>query len=63
MLLAHGFETLRLPELFAFVEAPNAASQRLMRRLGFAPAGEADGPRCPLTVWRLRRRDWAAGTG
>jgi RimJ/RimL family protein N-acetyltransferase len=62
-LIAYGFGTLRLPELIAFVDAPNTASRRLMQRLGFAAAGEANGPRFPLRVWRLTRRDRAGRAG
>ncbi|MCC2657427.1 MAG: GCN5-related N-acetyltransferase [Panacagrimonas sp.] len=36
-LVAYGFDTLRLGEIRASVDAPNSASQRVLKRLGFLP--------------------------
>jgi [ribosomal protein S5]-alanine N-acetyltransferase len=47
-LLTYGFETLKLAELVALTDAPNAASQRLLEWSGFAPAGEAAGSALPF---------------
>lgn len=45
--LGFGFGTLRLPEVVAFTVPGNAASRRLMERLGMQAAGEFDHPRLP----------------
>lgn len=45
--LAFGFGTLGLAEVVAFTVPGNAASWRLMERLGMQPAGEFDHPRLP----------------
>jgi len=42
--LAHAFHVLRLPRVVALVDLPNAASHRLLERLGFRPLGEVAGP-------------------
>lgn len=34
-MIAYGFEHLRLPEIRASIDAPNGASQRVLRRQGF----------------------------
>jgi RimJ/RimL family protein N-acetyltransferase len=51
--LHHAFATLGLSRVVALVDAPNAASHRLMRHLGFRPAGACPGPRHPLKVYAL----------
>jgi RimJ/RimL family protein N-acetyltransferase len=51
--LHHAFATLGLSQVVALVDAPNAASHRLMRRLGFRPAGACPGPRHPLEAYAL----------
>jgi ribosomal-protein-alanine N-acetyltransferase len=52
--LDFGFGTLRLPEVVAFTVPGNAASRRLMERLGMRPDGEFDHPRLEAGH-RLRR--------
>jgi RimJ/RimL family protein N-acetyltransferase len=54
--VAHAFETLRLPELVAFTVPANVRSIRLMERLGMTrdPAGDFDHPRL-LDNEHLRR--------
>ncbi|MBP0466507.1 GNAT family N-acetyltransferase [Roseomonas sp. PWR1] len=47
MALGFAFGTLRLAEVVAFTVPGNAASWRLMERLGMAAAGEFDHPRLP----------------
>lgn len=44
--LAHGFETLKLPEIIAFTASTNLASQSVMRRIGMGhdPARDFDHP-------------------
>ena len=45
---AYAFDERGLPRLVAVVDAPNAASHRLMLRAGFHMTGESDGPRYRL---------------
>lgn len=49
--LEHAFGTLRLARLVALVDEPNERSHRLLRRVGFAPAGEGNGPRHKLVAY------------
>jgi GNAT superfamily N-acetyltransferase len=63
-LVAHAFETLRLPGLVAVADEPNARSVRMLLATGFAPDGEAPGPAHPLRLFRLdavTRRDPSPG--
>ena len=52
-LIAYAFSTLGLSRLAAVNDVPNEASDRLVRRLGFAPTGECDGPRHRLRTYAL----------
>lgn len=47
--LAHGFDTLGLPEILAVTTATNLRSQAVMRRIGMTrdPAGDFDDPTAP----------------
>ena len=54
--LAYGFGALGLSEIAAVNDAPNAASDRLVRRLGFRLAGECDGPRYRMRTYWLTAR-------
>lgn len=51
--LHQAFTALALPRVVALVDAPNVASHRLMRHLGFRPVGACPGPRHPLKVYML----------
>jgi RimJ/RimL family protein N-acetyltransferase len=53
IVVAHAFGPLGLPVLSAVIDAPNAASQRLVHRLGFLFTGEVEGPRYRLRTYRL----------
>jgi RimJ/RimL family protein N-acetyltransferase len=53
-LVGHAFDVLGLRELAGVTDVPNAASDRMLRRAGFVPAGECDGPRYPMRIY-LRR--------
>ncbi|AOP48158.1 GNAT family N-acetyltransferase [Streptomyces lydicus] len=61
--LAHGFDTLELPEILAVTTATNLRSQAVMRRLGMTrdPADDFDdptapeGPLRPNVLYRLAR--------
>jgi [ribosomal protein S5]-alanine N-acetyltransferase len=53
VVIAHGFATLRLPQLVAIVDQPNIASHRLMARLGGKPERRIPGPRDRLWIYRL----------
>jgi RimJ/RimL family protein N-acetyltransferase len=57
--LDYAFWSLSLDELSAWVDAPNAASHRLVERLGFTHSGELDGPRYPMRYYILSRDDHA----
>jgi RimJ/RimL family protein N-acetyltransferase len=50
-LQAHAARTLRLPRLAAVADVPNVASDRMLRRAGFAVLGETTGPRHPLRTY------------
>ncbi|MFJ9605189.1 GNAT family N-acetyltransferase [Kitasatospora sp. NPDC101176] len=66
--LAHGFDTLGLPEVLAVTTATNLRSQAVMRRLGMVhdPAVDFDdpdapeGPLRPNVVFRLDRAGYRA---
>ena len=47
-LIAYAADTLRLDRVVAVTDAPNDASDRLLRRIGFVYCGETDGPRYRL---------------
>ncbi|KOV67070.1 acetyltransferase [Streptomyces sp. AS58] len=61
--LAHGFDTLKLPEILAVTTATNLRSQAVMRRIGMTrdPAEDFDdpaapeGPLRPNVLFRLAR--------
>ena len=52
--LAHGFETLHLPEIVSFTTVANEPSQAVMRRLGMHhdPADDFDHPSVPQRAIR-----------
>lgn len=52
-LVQHAFDALGLSSLSAVCDVPNRMSDRLLRRLGFEPGLEADGPRHRLRLYRL----------
>jgi len=52
--VAYGFEELGLARLVAIVDLPNQASHRVVRRLGFEPLGDGDGPCHPMRSYALR---------
>jgi RimJ/RimL family protein N-acetyltransferase len=59
VLLEYATKTLRLDRLFGITDVPNIASDRLLRRVGFVPCAETDGPRHRLRYYRLGRdRAW-----
>lgn len=62
-LVGYGFDTLRLAEIRASADAPNLASQRVLRRLGFVPDAPRQGAQDKL-FFRLprARRDDAGGS-
>jgi RimJ/RimL family protein N-acetyltransferase len=49
--MRHGFDVLKLLRILAAVDLPNERSHRLMRRLGFVPTGETDGPKHRLRTY------------
>ncbi len=61
--VGYGFAALGLPAMAAVVDVPNAASHRLVERLGFAPTGECDGPAHRLRTYRLVPDAFAQATG
>ena len=54
-LIEYATETLRLERLVAVNDVPNAASDRLLQRLGFVSCAETDGPRYRLRHYTLAR--------
>ena len=68
--LAYGFGVLRLASIVAFTVPGNAASWKLMEKLGMASEGEFDHPRLPEghhyrrhLLYRLDRAAWRDGAG
>ena len=66
--LAHGFGTLGLSSIVAFTVPGNAASWKLMEKLGMMAAGEFDHPRLPEghhyrrhLLYRLDQAGWRDG--
>jgi [ribosomal protein S5]-alanine N-acetyltransferase len=55
-LLAHSHTTLGLTRLAGVTDVPNEASDRMLRRAGFAVLSERPGPRFPLRTYL-----WEAG--
>jgi RimJ/RimL family protein N-acetyltransferase len=55
-LLTHASEALPHERLVAVADVPNVASDRLLRRAGFAMGNETDGPRHRLRIYRLPSR-------
>jgi len=53
--IAHAFGALGLPRLAAIADEPNAASRRMLERLGFVHAGTCAGPLHPLRLYALSR--------
>jgi len=53
--MAYAFTSLKLRHLAAVVDAPNAASHAMIKRLGFVAVGEGDGPRYPFRAYVLSR--------
>ena len=68
--LGYGFEVLDLPAIFSQTSASNAASTRMMHRLGFERHADLDyadpdypAADNPTTVYRLGRGEWASRHG
>lgn len=57
-LLDHAFDDLRLPRVLAGADAPNAASLRVLERLGFVELYES--PFAGVQYRQLRRERWLA---
>ena len=65
--LGHGFGALALPEIYSQTSDSNAASTRMMQRLGFARCPDLDyvdpgypAADNPTTVYRLGRGEWTS---
>jgi len=54
--LRHGFEIQGRKRVLAAVDLPNERSHKLMKRLGFTPTGESDGPANRLRHYEALRR-------
>ena len=52
-LVEYATKRLRLDRLVGVTDVPNVASDRLLRKSGFVPCGETDGPRHRLRHYRL----------
>jgi ribosomal-protein-alanine N-acetyltransferase len=61
--LAHAFGALALPRVHADVDAPNAASVRVLEKLGMVRAGERVGAFGPLLDFTLDAQAFRAGRG
>jgi ribosomal-protein-alanine N-acetyltransferase len=51
--IAYTFTSLKLARLAAVVDMPNTASHAMIKRLGFVPVGEGDGPRYRFRAYVL----------
>lgn len=58
--LAHVFDTLRLAQVVAATDVPNAASARLLERLGFVRTGRRLVDGLDTSFFRLRQSAWLA---
>jgi RimJ/RimL family protein N-acetyltransferase len=58
--IAYAFRDLGLDKLTGINDAPNEASDRMMKRLGFRITGEIDGPRHRLRTYVLTKESSAA---
>jgi RimJ/RimL family protein N-acetyltransferase len=56
VLVAYAVETLGINRLAGVTDLPNAASQRLLERLGFRLVAETDGPRYRLRHYAFERQ-------
>jgi ribonuclease BN (tRNA processing enzyme)/RimJ/RimL family protein N-acetyltransferase len=56
--MRHGFSSLGLSRLAAVNDAPNLASERMLRALGFRPTGECDGPHYRMRTHELAREEF-----
>ena len=54
--MAHGFETMGLDRIAAVVDLPNTRSHLLMKRLGFVPGAESDGPKYRMQGYEAVQR-------
>lgn len=52
-LVGHASRELRLARLAGVTDVPNTASDRMLRRAGFRPLGECEGPRYPMRTYLL----------
>jgi len=64
--LAHGFESLKLPEIVSFTVPGNTRSRRVMEKLGMRYSEEFEHPNlppqhplCRHVLYRLSRAEWA----
>lgn len=58
--LTYAFETLEQACLCAVNDVPNAASERMLKRLGFEVLSEVQGPKYRLRTYRLQSNNWVA---
>ncbi|HEX4936263.1 MAG TPA: GNAT family N-acetyltransferase [Gemmatimonadaceae bacterium] len=56
--LAYAFQTLGVDALAGVTDVPNVASDRMLRRVGFVPFSEGNGPRYRMRNYRLQRAAW-----
>ena len=61
--LDHGLRTLALPRVAARADSPNAASVRVMRRLGLRFEGERQVQGRPTMHYAIAREEWLAARG
>jgi [ribosomal protein S5]-alanine N-acetyltransferase len=57
-LLGHAFGPLAQTSVAAVNDVPNAASERMLLKLGFTRLSEVQGPRHRLRTYQLSRADW-----
>lgn len=62
-MIAHGFETLSLAEIFAMARADNAASLHILGKLGFTRVAEIAEGEATVVKSILIRSDWAERMG
>lgn len=57
----HAFRVQNLARILAFVEGPNEASHRVVRKLGFSEEGSMQIAKCMLYRYATSAEDWAEG--
>lgn len=61
-MLARGFDELKLPRIVAIVDVRNAASERVMQKLGMKHTGDANRDDVMIRCYSIEAADYRSGT-